>query len=181
MAQRASRAEEAQGGADAQPTVMRGRAIWRLDSVSGEQGQPLQTAVVATVTIPDAGLTLVMTLQRNLDMTLPASHTISLAFSATGPDAAKRSVQDIGLLQPKDDEAARGSPVAGLPVRVRENLFLIGLSSLRADVERNTDLLLNRNWFDLGLRYTSGQRAVITFEKGAAGAQVMQRAFEQWR
>ncbi|VUD70586.1 histidine kinase [Methylobacterium symbioticum] len=181
VAQRASLAEEAQGGGDAQPVLNQGRVLWRLDSVSGEQGQPLQTAVVATVTIPDAGLTLVMTLQRNLDATLPASHTISLAFSASGPDAAKRSVQEIGLLQPKEDEAGRGAPVAGLPVRVRENLFLIGLSSLRADVERNTDLLLNRNWFDLGLRYASGQRAVITFEKGGAGAQVMQRAFEQWR
>lgn len=181
VAQRASLAEEAQGGADSQPVISQGRTIWRLESVSGEQGQPLETAVVATVTIPDAGLTLVMTLQRNLDATLPASHTVSLAFSATGPDAAKRSVQEVGLLQPKEDEAGRGAPVAGLPVRVRENLFLIGLSSLRGDVERNTELLLNRNWFDLGLRYASGQRAVITFEKGSAGAQVMQRAFQQWR
>ena len=181
VAQRASLAEEAQGGAESQPVISQGRTIWRLESVSGEQGQPLETAVVATVTIPDAGLTLVMTLQRNLDATLPASHTVSLAFSATGPEAAKRSVQEIGLLQPKEDEAGRGAPVAGLPVRVRENLFLIGLSSLRGDVERNTDLLLNRNWFDLGLRYASGQRAVITFEKGSAGAQVMQRAFQQWR
>lgn len=180
VAQRATLLEEGAGGPDAQPVTSQGRVLWRLESVSGEQGQPLQTAIVATITIPDA-LTLTLTIQRNLDATLPASHTVSLAFSPAGPEAAKRTVQDVGLLQAKDEESARGSPLSGLPVRVRENLFLIGLSSLRNDVDRNTDLLLHRNWFDLGLRYANGQRAVVTFEKGNTGAQVMQRAFEQWR
>lgn len=180
VAQRATLLEEGAGGPDAQPVTTQGRVLWRLESVSGEQGQPLQTAIVATITIPDA-LTLTLTIQRNLDATLPASHTVSLAFSPMGPEAAKRTVQDVGLLQAKDEEGARGSPLSGLPVRVRENLFLIGLSSLRNDVDRNTDLLLHRNWFDLGLRYANGQRAVVTFEKGNTGAQVMQRAFEQWR
>jgi hypothetical protein len=180
VAQRAELIEEASGTENAQPTTTPGRVTWRLDSVNGEQGQPLQSAVVATVTIPDAGLTLVMTIQRNLDATLPASHTVSLAFSQTGSGSA-RTVQDVGLLQAKDEQNARGSPVSGLPVRVRDNLFLIGLSSLPNDVERNTDLLLHRNWFDLALRYTSGRRAVLTFEKGTAGAQVMQNAFESWQ
>ncbi len=180
VAQRATLLEEGAGGPDAQPVTSQGRVLWRLESVSGEQGQPLQTAIVATITIPDA-LTLTLTIQRNLDATLPASHTVSLAFNPSGPEASKRTVQDVGLLQAKDEEGARGSPLSGLPVRVRENLFLIGLSSLRNDVDRNTDLLLHRNWFDLGLRYANGQRAVVTFEKGNTGAQVMQRAFEQWR
>ncbi|AWN40257.1 histidine kinase [Methylobacterium durans] len=181
VAQRATLIEENTAGQNAQPTSTTGRAVWRLDSVSGEQGQPLETAVVATLEFPEAGLTLVATLQRNLDPTLPASHTIKLAFTPSGPEGERRAVQDIGLLQAKDEEAARGSPLSGLPVRVRENLFLIGLSSLRNDVDRNTDLLLHRNWFDLAVKYASGQRAVITFEKGNSGAYALQRAFEQWR
>lgn len=180
VAQRAELIEEASGAENAQPATTAGRVTWRLDTVNGDQGQPLQNAVVATVTIPDAGLTLVMTIQRNLDSTLPASHTVNLAFSQSGNGAA-RTVQDVGLLQAKDEQNARGSPVSGLPVRVRDNLFLIGLSSLPNDVERNTDLLLHRNWFDLALRYTSGRRAVLTFEKGSAGAQVMQNAFDAWQ
>ncbi|MGH1588605.1 hypothetical protein ACRBEV_09880 [Methylobacterium phyllosphaerae] len=169
------------GTENGQPTTTPGRVTWKLDTVNGDQGQPLQNAVVATVTIPDAGLTLVMTIQRNLDTTLPASHTVSLAFSQSGSGATTRTVQDVGLLQAKDEQSARGSPVSGLPVRVRDNLFLIGLSSLQNDVERNTDLLLHRNWFDIALRYTSGRRAVLTFEKGSAGAQVMQNAFDAWQ
>ncbi|SFM06462.1 histidine kinase [Methylobacterium pseudosasicola] len=179
VAQRAELIEEGTGADNAQPTKTNGRVTWRLDTVNGEQGQPLQNAVVATVTIPDAGLSLVLTIQRNLDATLPASHTVSLAFSQTGEGA--RTVQDVGLLQAKDDENGRGSPVSGLPVRVRDNLFLIGLSSLQNDVDRNTDLLLHRNWFDIALRYTSGKRAVLTFEKGSAGSQVMQSAFDAWQ
>ncbi len=56
-------------------------------------------------------------------------------------------------------------------MRVRENLFLIGLSSLPNDIERNTDILLRKNWFDVTLKFGSGLRGVIAFEKGGAGAQ----------
>lgn len=181
VAQRAVLVEENLADQNAPPPVTQGRVVWRLDSVSGEQGQPLETAVVATIDFPEAALQLVMTIQRNLDATLPASHTVKLVFTATGPAGEKRVVQDVGLLAAKDDENARGSPLAGLPVRVRDNLFLIGLSSLRNDVDRNTEMLLHKPWFDLALKYTSGQRAVITFEKGSAGAQAMQRAFDQWK
>ena len=169
------------GGANATPTTTQGRVVWRLDTVPGEQGQQLETVVRATAEFPDAGLSLVMTVRRNLDATLPASHTIELAFTPSGPTAARHNVQDIGLLQGKDEEGARGSPVSGLPVRVRENLFLIGLSSLPNDIERNTDILLHKNWFDITLKFAAGPRGIIAFEKGTAGTQVLQSAFDQWR
>ncbi|GJD76287.1 histidine kinase [Methylobacterium goesingense] len=173
--------ENTAAGANAAPNATQGRVLWRLDTVPGEQGQPLETVVRATADFPDAGLTLAMTLRRNLDATLPASHTIELVFTPSGPNAARHGVQDIGLLQGKDEEGARGSPVSGLPVRVRENLFLIGLSSLPSDVERNTDILLRKNWFDVTLKFSAGQRGIVAFEKGSAGTQVLQKAFDQWR
>ena len=182
IAQRAVLYEEKSGGGtNATPSATQGRVSWRLDTVPGEQGQPLETVVRARADFPDAGLSLAMTLRRNLDATLPASHTIELVFTPSGPSAAQHNVQDIGLLQGKDEESARGSPVSGLPVRVRENLFLIGLSSLPNDIERNTDILLRKNWFDVTLKFGSGLRGVIAFEKGGAGAQVLQNAFNQWR
>ncbi|MFC6792874.1 histidine kinase [Methylobacterium komagatae] len=181
VAKRAFLIEESTSAENSQPQTTPGRVTWRLDTANGEQGQPLQTSATAVVSFLDGGLTLTMTIQKNLDSTLPASHTVSLSFTQSGPDAASRTVQDVGLLQAKDDENSRGSPVSGLPVRVRDNLFLIGLSSLPADVERNTDLLLHRPWFDLAVRYTSGRRAVLTFEKGASGEQVLQQAFDAWK
>ena len=180
VSQRAVLYEENASDPRAQPAAIGGHAIWRLDTVSGEQGEPLQTVLRATVEYPEAGLTLAMTIRRNRDATLPASHTIELAFTNYG-SGAKRAVQNVGLLQPKEEEVSRGSPVSGLPVRVRENLFLIGLSSLKSDVDRNTDLLLHRNWFDLPISYASGPRAILTFEKGSAGTRAMQAAFDAWR
>ncbi|WP_210496809.1 histidine kinase [Microvirga antarctica] len=162
------------------PKAQTGRVVWRLEDVSAGQGQPLDTAVSASVDIPDAGLTMKMLLRRNLDTTLPASHTVELSFTTRAGDSG-RVIRDAGLLQFKDEEAARGTPVAGLPVPVRENLFLIGLSNLSGDVERNTELLVRRNWIDLPVRMASGQRAILSFEKGASGEQVLTRAFGQWR
>lgn len=162
------------------PKASAGRAIWRLDAINAGQGQPLETVVRATVEIPDANLSMTLLLRRNADATLPASHTIELTFSTPAGDA-NRTVRDVGLLQLKADEALRGTPIAGLPVPVRDNLFLIGLSNLKGDIERNTDLLLTRNWIDLPIRFASGQRAIISFEKGVSGEQALRRAFEQWR
>lgn len=162
------------------PKAQVGRVTWRLEDVNPGQGQPLERAVIANVDIPDAGLTMRMVLRRNLDTTLPASHTVELTFTTRAGDT-NRVIRDVGLLQFKSEEAARGTPVAGLPVPVRENLFLIGLSNLQADVARNTQLFVRRNWVDLPVRMASGQRAILSFEKGGSGEQVINDAFSQWQ
>ncbi|AWN46651.1 histidine kinase [Methylobacterium terrae] len=177
VAQRGTLYEE-NGPQGSAPKATQARVVWRLDAINAGQGQPLQTVVRATVDVPDAGLSLAMVLRRNTDATLPASHILELTFTSTDPN---RTVRDVGLIQFKDDETGRGSPVSGLPVPVRDNLFLIGLSNLKADIERNTDLLLKRNWIDLPIRYANGNRAILTFEKGNAGEKVLREAFEQWQ
>ncbi|MXQ13971.1 histidine kinase [Microvirga makkahensis] len=162
------------------PKAHVGRVVWRLEDVNPGQGQSLEKAVTANVEIAEAGLTMKMVLRRNLDTTLPASHTIELTFTTREGDSG-RVIRDVGLLQFKNEEAARGTPIAGLPVPVRENLFLIGLSNLQGDVERNTELFVRRNWIDLPVRMASGQRAILSFEKGATGEQVLTSAFSQWQ
>ena len=163
------------------PRALQGRASWRLDAVNAGQGQPLETVIRGTVEVPEAGLTLALILRRNTDASLPASHTIELAFTTNGAAGSARAVREMGVPQLKAEESARGAPLAGLPVPVRDNLFLIGLSNPPADLERNTDLLLRRSWFDLPLRYAAGGRAVLSFEKGSAGERAFADAFAQWR
>ena len=85
----------------------------------------------ANVEIPDAGLALDLILRRNPDQALPASHTIELTFT-TSPGDPGRVVRDVGLLQFKNEEAVRGTPLAGLPVPVKDNVFLIGLRTCPA-------------------------------------------------
>lgn len=178
VAQRAMLYEENQADPQA-PKVTQARAIWRLDNLNAGQGQPLETVVRASVEVPDAKIALNLLIRRNQDQTLPASHTVELAFT-TPPGDAQRTVRDVGLLQFKNDETVRGTPVAGLPVPVKENLFLIGLSNLAADVERNRELMTKRNWVDLPIRFTSGQRAILSFEKGVSGEQIVSEAVRQW-
>jgi hypothetical protein len=179
VAQRAILYEENQ--ADPQsPKAVAGRALWRLDNLNTGQSDPLETVVRASVDVQGAGLSLAIVLRRNMDATLPASHTIELTFVTASGDPS-RVVRDIGLLQLKNEEAVRGTPLAGLPVPVKDNVFLIGLSNLQGDTERNIDLLRTRNWIDLPIRFASGQRAILSFEKGVSGEQVVNEAFNQWR
>lgn len=165
----------------AAPRVRSGSVVWNLASEARGSGLPPEVALVATATIPDAGLTLEMRLKRNLDASRAASHTVTFAFSAAGPDAAKRIVQDIGLLQAKNEVVERGAPVSGLPVRVRDNLFRIELSSVPGDVRRNEDLLFRRAWFDLAIRYTNGEQAALTLATGFPSGRAMNEASARWR
>jgi hypothetical protein len=177
VAQRAILYEENQ--ADTQnPRATAGRALWRLDQMNPGQGQPLETVVRASVEVPAASLSLALLLRRNNDPTLPASHILELNFTTSGDPG--RVVRDVGLLQLKNEEVVRGTPVAGLPVPVKDNVFLIGLSNLPGDIDRNRDLLLKRNWTDLPIRFASGQRAILSFEKGGSGEQALAEAFRQW-
>jgi hypothetical protein len=162
------------------PKAQIGRVVWRLEDVNPGQGQALEKAVSANIDIADAGLNMKLLLRRNLDASLPASHTVELTFTTRSGESG-RVIRDIGLLQFKNEEAARGTPIAGLPVPVRENLFLIGLSNLPGDVERNTELFVRRSWIDLPVRMASGQRAILSFEKGASGEQILNSAFSQWQ
>jgi hypothetical protein len=50
----------------------------------------------------------------------------------------------------KQSEQARGVPLAGLAVKVTNGYFLIGLSAVEADQQRNLQLLKERkDWFDV--------------------------------
>jgi hypothetical protein len=162
-----------------QPKVTAGRALWRIDALNAGQGQALETVVRATLDVAEAGLSLTMLIRRNTDAAFPASHTIELTFTAAG-GGQNRVVRDVAMPQLKTDETMRGVALAGLSVPVKENIFLVGLSDLRGDIDRNTDLLLRRNWIDLPIRFVSGQRAVLSFEKGVSGDRVLAEAFRQW-
>ena len=164
-----------------QPIITTGRALWRLDAINAGQGMALETVIRGSVELPSAGLTLSIVIRRNLDAALPASHTIELTFANTSVNgAALRVVRDVALPMMRPEETIRGVSVAGLPVPVKENVFLIGLSDLKGDVDRNTELLLRRNWMELPIRFASGQKAALLFDKGLSGERVFVDAFRQW-
>ena len=176
-AQRAVLYEENKADSES-PRAIPGSTVWRLETPPSGQGQSTETAVRSVTEVPEAGLRLHLVIRRNLDPTLPASHIIELTF--TTPNEPGRSVRDVGLPQLKTDEAGRGTPLFGLPVPVKENVFLVGLSNVPRDIDSNTDLFLQRNWIDLPIHFASGLRAILMIEMGTLGKRVLQDAFHQW-
>jgi hypothetical protein len=181
VAQKAFLYEETEPGKDNAAYI--GRTIWRTDMVSSSEGRPLEVALRADVDLPDAGLTLTMLLRKNSDAALPASHILQMTFAKTASvvSSAQRTVKDAGVPQFKTDEAARGIPLAGLPVPIADGVFLIGLSNVPNDITRNLDLLATKTWMDIPLRYANGRKAVLAIEKGLPGERAVSEAFKAWK
>lgn len=163
-----------------QPRAIQGRVFWRLDSESAGQGRPVETIVRATIEIAEAGLSLDFTVRRNTDTAFPASHIIGLRFSPAG-DPAQNAVREVGVPQFKIEEGERGAPLSAINSALGDNLFVAALSNVPVEVERNLELILNRLWIDVPVRFASGRRGIITFEKGVSGSQTLADAFGRWR
>lgn len=156
-----------------------GSAIWRTETVSPGQGLAPELAVRADVDIPERHMRMTWSLRRNTDKALPASHTIEVQFSLPA-DFPQGGINSIPGILVKSEEAGRGSPLAGLAVKVTNNYFLIGLSAVEVDVQHNLEMLKQRDWFDVPLVYTSGKRAILSLEKGTPGQRAFEEAFRAW-
>ncbi|WID98211.1 histidine kinase [Bosea vestrisii] len=165
---------------DAQPRIVQGRVLWRLDSDITGPGQPVETIVRSTVEVADAGLSLDFTIRRNTDPAFPASHIIGMRFTTTG-EAANDAIREVGVPQFKLEEGERGAPLSAISSALGENLFVAALSNVPVEAERNLDLLRNRTWIDLPVRFASGRRGIITFEKGGAGNRTIAEALSRWQ
>src|SRR5690606_15450653 len=106
--------------------------------------------------IPERRMTMTWSLRRNSDDALPASHTIEIMFNLPS-DAPSGGVQNVPGVLMKQAEQTRGVPLAGLAVKVTPGFFLIGLSSLESDLQRNIGLLKERSWFDVPIVYNNNR------------------------
>ena len=156
-----------------------GTVVWRTEPIKGSTGQPGDIAVRADIDIPDRKFKMTMSFRRNTDTSLPASHTAELTFILP-PDFAGGGVSNVPGILMKSNEQARGTPLAGLAVKVTDGFFLVGLSNVDADRSRNIQLLKERSWFDVPLVYTNQRRAIIAIEKGPPGERAFNDAFAAW-
>ncbi len=156
-----------------------GSAVWHTETVSPGPGLAPELAVRADVEIPERHLRMTWSLRRNSDKALPASHTIEIMFTLPA-DFDQGGVGNVPGVLMKTSEEARGVPLAGLAVKVTDGYFLIGLSAVDIDVQRNIDLLKNRDWFDIPIVYTNGKRAILAMEKGTPGERAFAEAFRAW-
>jgi hypothetical protein len=156
-----------------------GSAVWRTEPVTAAAGQKPDIAVRADIDVPDRKFKMTMSLRRNTDTSLPASHTVELKF-VLPRDFVGGGVGNVPGILMKSNEGARGTPLAGLAVKVTNDFFLVGLSNVDADRQSNLQAILERTWIDIPLVYSNNRRAIIAIEKGASGAQVFKTAFTAW-
>jgi hypothetical protein len=177
VAQRVVLYEEDQN--DPQGKRFVGSAVWRTETVSPGPGLAPELAVRADIEVPDRHMTVTWSLRRNTDQALPASHTIEIMFNLP-PDFPGGGIANVPGVLMKASEQARGTPLAGLAVKVTNGFFLIGLSAVDTDVQRNIQLLKDRPWFDIPIVYSNGGRAILALEKGPPGDRAFADAFAAW-
>ena len=165
--------------ADPQGKRYVGSAIWRTETVTPGPGAAPDLAVRADLEIPERRITMTFSLRRNTDQALPASHTIEVTFNLPA-DFPFGGISNVPGILMKQAEQTRGAPLAGLAVKVTSGFFLVGLSAVEADMQRNLQLLKERAWFDIPIVYNNGRRAILALEKGTPGERAFEEAFKAW-
>jgi len=156
-----------------------GSAIWRTETVSPGQGLAPELAVRADVEIPERHMRMTWSLRRNTDQALPASHTIEIIFTLPA-DFDQGGIGNVPGVLMKSEEQARGVPLAGLAVKVTTGYFLIGLSAVDVDKQRNIQQMKDQDWLDIPIVYTTGKRAILAIEKGTPGNRAFEEALRAW-
>jgi hypothetical protein len=157
-----------------------GQAIWRTEMWSAGSGSAPDPAIRADIEIPERRITMTMLIHRDLNQVQQAtSHTIEITFNLPA-DFPFGGIQNVPGVLMKQAEQTRGSPLGGAAAKVTSNFFLIGLSAVETDMQRNIQLLKERSWFDIPIVYNNGRRAILAIEKGTPGERVFEEVFKAW-
>ena len=149
-------------------SVEKGNVVWSVIQESPGDGQPEEPAVRGTVTMPTSNLQLKMTIRKNTDQSIPASHLIEMVF--TVPDGFTGGVIDnVQRITFKDTEQAAGNPLIAVPSKIADNFFIIWLNDARTAQDTNLSLMRRLQWIDIPVSYRNGRRALISLEKGVPG------------
>ncbi|HEV7310233.1 hypothetical protein [Ensifer sp.] len=161
------------------PTAVPGTVAWSVKEESpGGDAKP-EPAIQAQITVPDRGLTALMTIKRNADPSLPASHVIEFVFSLPQnfEGGAIDSVQRVSMKRTEQD---RGDALVAVPAKITDDFHMIALNDATDAINNNTELLRSRSWIDIPLTYRNGRRALLTLEKGQSGTDAFNQAMRAW-
>jgi len=157
-----------------------GSIVWSVVQESPGGDLPPEPAIRAEATIPGKDLQLRMTIRRNADQTLPASHIIEVIFLT--PDGFEGGgIENILRVSMKGSEQEAGSPLIGIPAKIADGFFLVALNDGKQEVDANLALLRRQSWIDVPIVYKSGRRALFTMEKGIPGQKAFDDAMKAWQ
>lgn len=161
---------EERGGTET-GSVERGNVVWSEIEESPSEGEPAAPAIRATVTIPESNVDLKMTIRKNTDQSIPASHLIEMVFTVP-ENFAGGAVDNVQRITFKDTEQAAGNPLIAVPSKIADNFFIIWLNDAKTAQDTNLSLMRRLQWIDIPVAYRNGRRALISLEKGVPGEKV---------
>ena len=156
-----------------------GSIVWSLVQESPGNNLPPEPAIRAEATIPGKDVQLRMTIKRNADQSLPASHIIEMIF-LTPEGFPGGGIENILRVAMKGSEQEAGNPLIGIPAKIADGFFLVALNDSKAESQANLTLLRRHSWIDIPVVYKSGRRALFTMEKGIPGDKVFDEALKAW-
>lgn len=159
-------------------TSIAGTVTWSLQSEAGDDGKP-QPVVQGRITVPERGMTALITFKRNTDASLPASHLVEFVFSLP-PNFEGGSIESVQRISMKQSEQDRGDPLVAVPAKITPDFHMIALNDFPDARARNMELLKSRNWMDVPIIYGTGRRALLTLQKGPEGIKAFDEAIKEW-
>ncbi|TRL35893.1 hypothetical protein [Rhizobium straminoryzae] len=159
-------------------TSIAGTVTWSLQNETGDDGKP-QPVVQGRISVPERGMTALLTFKRNTDPSLPASHLVEFVFSLP-PNFEGGSIESVQRISMKQSEQDRGDPLVAVPAKITPDFHMIALNDFPDARARNMDLLKSRNWLDVPIIYGTGRRALLTLQKGPEGIKAFDEAIRGW-
>lgn len=170
---------EERSGQDASSSAQ-GNIVWSVIQDSPGDDLPDEPAIRADVSFaPDSPLKLRMTIRRNMDKSIPASHLIEMIYTVPD-DFSGGVIENVQRVTFKDSEQAAGNPLVAIPMKIADNFFIVALNDARTAVDMNLSLMRTQQWLDIPIMYRNGRRALISVEKGASGDKVFDQVLKSW-
>jgi hypothetical protein len=158
--------------------VKPGTVVWTLVSEPSGDG-PDEQVIRGEINNPEKGLSALLTIKRNTDPSLPASHLVEIVF-ALPADFDGGSIDQLQRIALKQTEADQGTPLIAVPAKITQDFYMVALNDLEEARSTNVELLRDRSWIDIPVVYANGRQALITLEKGTSGTEVFNQALDAW-
>jgi hypothetical protein len=162
----------------ATPVAVPGSISWSAVRENGPDGRP-DPQIQGRINVAERGISALLTIKRNTDSSLPASHIIEVVFSVP-PDFEGGAIENLQRIAMKRTEQDRGDPLVAVTAKVTDDTYLVALNDFEDVVKRNMELLSTRAWIDIPVTYRNGRRALITLDKGTTGANVFDQVMREW-
>lgn len=157
------------------PNQFEGKTTWSYAPDNAIGGQK---SLRALIEFPASALSVDLSIARNTDAGLGASHIVMVLFDGRN---GLGNVLEMSAIEWRERENVVGGILNGTIVPIQANVFMIGLDKAEAMVARNLDLLRTQRWMVFEFRLENGRRGAVLVEKALGGEKAVADALRDWR